>query len=84
MDFVIALGLFGASLTTISLLPQLIKTFRTRSTKDLSLTMLAVLGLAFIIWLMYGILMMDIPLIVANSFAVVQDLILLILKIAYR
>ena len=84
MDFVIALGLFGAVLTTISLLPQLIKTFKTRSTKDISTSMLALLGAAFFVWLIYGVLIKDIPLIVANSFALTQDLIILSFKIIYK
>ena len=84
MDFIIALGLFGASLTTISLLPQLIKTFKTRSTKDISTSMLAFLGAAFFVWLIYGVLIRDIPLIIANSFALAQDIIILSFKIIYR
>jgi MtN3 and saliva related transmembrane protein len=84
MDFVIALGLFGAVLTTISLLPQLIKTFKTRSTKDISTSMLALLGAAFFVWLIYGVLIKDIPLIIANSFALTQDLIILSFKIIYK
>jgi MtN3 and saliva related transmembrane protein len=84
MDFVIALGLFGAVLTTISLLPQLIKTFKTRSTKDISTSMLALLGAAFVVWLIYGVLIKDIPLIVANSFALTQDLIILSFKVIYK
>ena len=84
MDFVIALGLLGAVLTTISLLPQLIKTFKTRSTKDISTSMLALLGAAFFVWLIYGVLIKDIPLIIANSFALTQDLIILSFKIIYK
>jgi MtN3 and saliva related transmembrane protein len=84
MDIIITLGLIGATLTTLSLLPQLIKVCKTRSTKDISAGMLALLGTAFLVWLIYGILIKDIPLIIANSFAVVQAAIILIFKIIYK
>jgi MtN3 and saliva related transmembrane protein len=84
MDFVITLGLIGATLTTISLLPQLIKVVKTRSTKDISAAMLALFVTAFFIWLIYGLLVKDIPLIIANSFAFTQSVIILIFKIVYK
>ena len=84
MDLIIALGLIGAMLTTVSLLPQLIKVCRTRSTKDISAGMFVLFSTAFIVWLIYGILIRDIPLIIANTFAVVQAIIILIFKIVYK
>jgi MtN3 and saliva related transmembrane protein len=81
MDLIIILGLVGATLTTVSLLPQLIKIYRTRSTKDISTGMLVLFSSAFIVWLTYGILIGDIPLIIANTFAIVQSIIILIFKI---
>jgi MtN3 and saliva related transmembrane protein len=84
MDLIIALGLFGAMLTTISLLPQLIKVLKTRSTKDISAGMFVLFGTAFCVWLIYGILIGDIPLIIANSFAIVQAITILTLKIIYK
>jgi MtN3 and saliva related transmembrane protein len=84
MDFIIALGLLGATLTTISFLPQLIKVFKTRSTRDISAGMYVLFGAAFLIWLIYGILIGDIPLIIANSFAFAQDIVILIFKMIYK
>jgi len=84
MDLIIVLGLVGATLTTVSLLPQLIKVCRTRSTKDISAGMFALFGTAVFVWLIYGILIKDIPLIIANSFAFVQAIIILIFKIIYK
>jgi MtN3 and saliva related transmembrane protein len=81
MDLIIVLGLVGATLTTVSLLPQLIKICRTHSTKDISTGMLVLFSSAFIVWLTYGILIGDIPLIIANTFAIVQSIIILIFKI---
>ena len=84
MDIIITLGLIGATLTTLSLLPQLIKVYKTRSTKDISTGMLTLFGTAFLVWLIYGILIKDIPLMIANSFALVQATIILIFKIIYK
>jgi MtN3 and saliva related transmembrane protein len=84
MDIIIILGLVGATLTTLSLLPQLIKVWRTRSTRDISTGMIALFGTAFLVWLIYGILIKDLPLMIANSFALVQATIILIFKIIYK
>jgi MtN3 and saliva related transmembrane protein len=84
MNLIIALGLIGATLTTISLLPQLIKVFRSRSTKDISAGMFTLFGAAVFVWLIYGVLIKDIPLIIANSFALVQAIIILLFKIKYK
>ena len=84
MDLIIALGLIGATLTTVTLLPQLIKVFKTRSTKDISAGMFVLFVIDFFVWLIYGILIKDIPLIIANSFALVEATIILIFKIIYK
>ncbi len=84
MDPIIVLGLFGAALTTLSLFPQLIKVIKTRSTKDISTGMMILLSTAFAVWLIYGILTGDIPLIVANIFSVLQGLVILVFKLIYK
>ncbi len=84
MNLIIALGLIGATLTTVSFLPQLIKVIKTRSTKDISTGMFVLFGTDFFIWLIYGILIKDIPLIIANSFAFVEATIIFIFKIIYK
>lgn len=66
MNLVTALGLLAGSLTTISFLPQVIKTWRTRSTKDISLEMFAIFCSGVLIWIVYGILVKDLPVIFTN------------------
>ncbi|NET40438.1 SemiSWEET transporter [Okeania sp. SIO2B3] len=66
MNLVTALGLLAGSLTTISFLPQVIKTWRTRSTKDISLEMFAIFCSGVLIWIIYGILVKDLPVIFTN------------------
>ncbi|NEN90293.1 MAG: hypothetical protein F6K48_15805 [Okeania sp. SIO3H1] len=66
MNLLTALGLLAGSLTTISFLPQVIKTWRTRSTKDISLEMFAIFCSGVLIWIIYGILVKDVPVIFTN------------------
>lgn len=61
-----ALGLTAAVLTTGCWVPQLLRSYRTRSTIDLSWGYLLVLGAGVGLWLAYGLLEHDAPLVVAN------------------
>jgi MtN3 and saliva related transmembrane protein len=60
-------GLAAAFCTTVAFLPQVIQTWRTRSTKDLSLAMFLVFTTGIFLWLVYGLVLRDIPLIAANG-----------------
>ncbi len=62
-----ALGLFAGTLTTIAFLPQVVRTWRTRRTDDLSLAMLVLFTLGVGLWTVYGVMMKLLPLIVANA-----------------
>lgn len=64
-------GLLAAFCSTAAFLPQVVKTWRTRSTKDISLVMFTVLIVGILLWLAYGIIIRDIPLIVANAVTLV-------------
>lgn len=66
MDPVTALGLLAAALTTFSFLPQVIKTWRTKSAEDLSLGTFSMFCTGVFCWLIYGILIEDLPVILAN------------------
>ncbi|TAK42498.1 MAG: hypothetical protein EPO28_07190 [Saprospiraceae bacterium] len=61
------LGLLAATLTTGALVPQTVKTWKTKSAGDLSLYMYLMMTAGIIIWLVYGWLRQDIPLILANG-----------------
>ena len=60
------LGYVGATLTTLSFLPQAIKTIRTRDTRGISLGMYAVFTVGVAFWLGYGIVLLSWPMIVSN------------------
>ena len=60
------IGLLAGTLTTIAFLPQVIKTWKTKSTKDISLGMFLTFCTGVLLWIIYGILVKDIPVVIAN------------------
>jgi MtN3 and saliva related transmembrane protein len=65
------LGLLAGMLTTVAFIPQVIKTWRTRSTHDISLAMFAIFTAGVFTWLIYGLLIGDLPVILANCVTLV-------------
>ncbi|NJM74197.1 MAG: SemiSWEET transporter [Scytonema sp. RU_4_4] len=84
MDLITILGLLAAILTTFSFLPQMLKTWQTKSAKDVSLVMLLSFTTGIFLWLIYGIALKALPIILANGVTLVFNLIILWLKIKYR
>lgn len=84
MDTFTIIGLVAATCTTISFVPQAIKTIKTKHTKDLSLVMYSTFTAGIFLWLVYGILVKDLPLIIANVITLLFASIILILKIKYK
>ncbi len=83
MDFITLIGLAGGALTTICFLPQVLRTWRLKETKDLSLMMYIMLSVGIFLWLVYGILIRDLPVIAANAVSFVFALILVFFKVRY-
>ncbi|MEH1811261.1 MAG: SemiSWEET transporter [Nostoc sp.] len=84
MDFLTVLGLAAATITTISFLPQMFKTWQTKSAKDVSLVTLITFITGVFLWLIYGIYLQSLPIILANAITLIFNLIILWLKIKYR
>jgi MtN3 and saliva related transmembrane protein len=84
MDLITLLGLVAGTLTTIAFIPQLMKTWRSRSAKDVSFIMLVVFSTGVFLWLIYGIYLQALPIILANSLTLIFNLIIVGLKIRYR
>ena len=82
-DLAFYVGLLAGILTTISNLPQLIKSWKTKSTKDVSLKWLLLLGIGILVWLVYGFMIDELPIIIANFFGFILVLGLIFLKIKY-
>ena len=83
-DAVTAIGLLAGTLTTISFLPQLIQTFRTKSAEDLSYLMLITFMSGVILWLIYGIFLRALPIILANAVTLALLIAIVALKVRYR
>ena len=84
MDTIQFVGLAAGMLTTIAFLPQVIKTWKSRSAKDLSLGMFSLFCLGVVLWLAYGLLVMDIPVIVANLLTLMLASTLLFFKLRFK
>ena len=77
-------GLVAGACTTIAFLPQVIKTWKTKTAKDLSLGMFSFFCFGVLLWLIYGIMMRDIPVIFANLFTLVLASTLLYFKLSFK
>ena len=84
MNPITIIGLLAGTFTTIAFLPQLIKTLKLKETKDLSLWMYIILCSGVFLWLVYGLLIKDLPIIAANSISLVLASIILFYKIKYK
>jgi MtN3 and saliva related transmembrane protein len=78
------IGLLAATGTTISFLPQVIKTWKSKSAKDLSLSMFLIFCTGTLLWLIYGLMVNDFPVIVANAVTLMLSLTLLYFKLRYK
>ncbi|UKV16122.1 SemiSWEET transporter [Thalassospiraceae bacterium SW-3-3] len=83
MSFETVLGLLAGSLTTVAFLPQVIRTWRTRSTADISLVMFLILCTGIALWLVYGLIRGDWPVIIANGFTLVLASTILFFKLRH-
>lgn len=75
------LGYLAAFCTTVAFIPQAIKVYKSRHTKDISLGMFSLMNIGLVCWLAYGLVLMSYPIILANSLTLILALYILILKI---
>jgi len=80
---IVLLGLLAGALTSCAVIPQIVRAWRTRQVRDISVwqPVLLVVGMGF--WLVYGILIGDLPLIATNAFSLTCNLILISQKFLY-
>lgn len=84
MEIATLIGLMAGVFSTLGFVPQVIKTWRTKSSRDLSLGTFSVLVTGALLWLVYGALTWDIPLLLANSLSLVLLVGMLALMVWYR
>jgi MtN3 and saliva related transmembrane protein len=81
LDFII--GLIAGILCTISFLPQVIRAFKTKQTKDLSFATYIIFSIGIVLWIIYGILTKQAPIILPNIAILLLALSILIMKVKY-
>ena len=77
-------GYAATGLNIVMLLPQVFRTWKTKQTKDLSLTTLVIFFIACSLWIIYGLTKAAIPVVIANTVVGTSNLFLIVLKLKYR
>jgi MtN3 and saliva related transmembrane protein len=78
------IGMTAAIITSSGFIPQVIKVIKTKHTRDVALLQPLVLSIGVTMWTIYGILLQDPVIILANVFALVCNLLLLGMKLRYK
>ena len=77
------IGLVAGTLTSIASIPQVVKTLKTRHVRDISVWQPLLLAFGVALWMVYGILINDLPLILANITPLICNAVLTGMKIRY-
>jgi MtN3 and saliva related transmembrane protein len=77
------LGITAGVITSVSSLPQLVKIVKEKEAKDISLKMLLILVGGVILWIIYGILKKDVPIILTNCLSLLINTVLVFLRLKY-
>lgn len=78
------IGFVAGTLTTIAFLPQLQRTWRTKSAGDVSFAMLFIFTTGVFLWFLYGLFLNAWPIILTNAVTFLLTMAILVLKIKYR
>lgn len=84
MNWITLIGLIAAFCSTISFVPQAMKTIKTKEVRDLSLGMYILFSMGSSFWVLYAILTKDLPVFLANSIVFIFVFTVLILIIKYK
>lgn len=83
MDKATLLGLIAGTCTTLSFLPQLVKTWKSKSTHDISVGMYVTLSIGLLLWVFYGVYINSLPVIITNIVTLALSCAVLALKIRH-
>ncbi len=75
------LGYFAAFCTTAAFIPQALKVYKTKHTQDISVPMFSLMTFGIILWLIYGIIIVSYPIIIANLVTVFFAVYILLMKL---
>lgn len=84
MNSIAFFGLAAGFLTTVAFLPQVVQTWRTKETKDLSLGTFVFQGAAVTLWFFYGLMIGEFPLILWNVITAILVFIIVAFKLKYK
>lgn len=84
IDIYEIVGLLAAVLTTSAYVPQVYKTWKSKSAGNISLAMYLVMFIGIILWLIYGIYLNSLAMILANSVTTILTLIIIVFKLKYK
>ncbi|AXB57495.1 SemiSWEET family sugar transporter [Flavobacterium fluviale] len=84
MNYLDILGLFAGTCVTLATIPQILKVWKTKKVKEISLKMFGTLTFGIAIWVVYGILKNDLPIIITNSISLLLNLIMVYFIIYYE
>ena len=84
MTLTTIIGLMAGLTTTGAFVPQIIKTIRTKDTRSISLGMYIVYNIGVLIWFVYGFMIGESAILIANSFSFIFRMTLLIMKLIYK
>ena len=83
MEIIEIIGLLAGACTTLSFVPQVMKSFQTKSVKDFSWLYFLIFGSGLFFWLIYGLFLNSLPIILANAVTLILVLILIVMKLKY-
>ncbi|GEO05932.1 membrane protein [Adhaeribacter aerolatus] len=84
MDMIQILGLVAGACTSLAAVPQLIKTWKTKEVENISLKMFLLYVVGMSMWLTYGIIKSDVPIIITNAIALAFHALMLFFKLKYK
>ncbi|HVP96306.1 SemiSWEET transporter [Methanoregula sp.] len=84
MDAITLVGFIAGTLTTVAYIPQVVRSWKLKETRDISLSMLVLYAIGVSLWFVYGVLTGALPIIAANGISLVLILLLLGIKLHYR
>ncbi|MSP06926.1 MAG: hypothetical protein EXR13_05160 [Candidatus Fonsibacter sp.] len=82
--YITFIGLFSGFCTTIAFVPQAYKVWKTKRTKDISLSMFLIFTIGVASWLVYGVLTNNLPIIFANIITLFLAFLILVAKIKFN
>ena len=83
MNYFEIVGHIGSTLSSLTFMPQVYQTWKTKSVDDLNLSMMLIVFLSTVVWLVYGVGMHLIPVIICNGIICALSILLIYFKFRF-